>query len=86
MTIGHFLLRLACDTELLRRFTEDPESAMREADLDERQAEFLLSADLSDLRLKINAEFKLDEAEMSIITIFTIPTIFAPKPPPPDES
>lgn len=89
MTIGQFLIRLACDERLLRRFSEGPEgaeAAMREAGLEERHIEFLLRADLSDLRLKVEAEFAVDDEKMAIITIFGIPTIFAPPPPPPDAS
>lgn len=81
MTIGQFLLKLACDEDLLRRFAEDAEAAMREAELDERQIQFLLAAGLNDVRLKVEAEFSVEDEKMAIITIFTIPTIFMPKSP-----
>lgn len=85
MTIGQFLIKLACDESLLRRFGESAESAealMREEGLDERHIQFLLTADLGDLRLKVEAEFKVDGDKVGIITIFIIPTIFWGDSPP----
>ena len=81
MTIGQFLLSLAYDESLLRLFAENAEAAMRDAGLDERQIQFLLAADLTEVRVKVEAEINVEDEMMAIITIFTIPTIFSPKSP-----
>jgi hypothetical protein len=82
VTIGQFLLKLACDEDLLRRFAGDGEAVMREAGLDDRQIQFLLNADVSEVRLKVEAELSVADERMAIVTIFTIPTIFGPPKPP----
>ena len=58
---------------------------MRHAGLNQEQMDFLRIADLSELRLKIKAEFTVAGEAMSIVTICA-PTICMPtptKPPPP---
>jgi hypothetical protein len=84
MTIGEFLLKLACDSAFLSRFSDDREGLMREAGLGERQIEFLRVADLRELRVKINAELVVGDEKLYIHTV-CVPTICIPPPPPPTQ-
>jgi hypothetical protein len=77
MTIAEFLIALATDDELLRKFAEEPEGIAREAGLSEAQRNLLLSGTLRELRVKITAEFEV-EGE-----IVAYQTIYKPPPPPP---
>ena len=85
MTIGEFLLKLASEQDTLSRFAADAEGAMREAGLDERHIQFLLSADLDTLRVTLQGEFEVS-GEKTVIETVCIVTICAPKPPPPSPS
>lgn len=82
MTIAEFFLRLACDSEFLARYNEDPESIVREAGLGEAQRALLLSGDLRKLHMKIRAEFEVEGEEVAFQTVHTTPiTVHAPPPP-----
>lgn len=83
MTIAEFLLSLVSDADSLERFASDPEEVLRASGLNERQQAIVRSADLGDLRVKVEAEFKVDGEQCSIWTIWTVPTIWAPSPPSP---
>lgn len=85
MTLAEFLLKLACDSDLLRRFAESREELMREFDLTEQQRRVLLAGDLRELRFKITAELELEDDKIAFTTIHTVPTIYAPQPPPDPE-
>jgi hypothetical protein len=90
MTIAEFFLRLATDKRLQERWASDPEEVLRgEEGLAEHQRALLLSGDTHKLRVKIKAEFILEDGPESEIiayhTIYTVPTIYVPPPPPPPE-
>lgn len=87
MTIAEFFLRLAADTSLQERWAADAEEVLRgEEGLDERQRALLLSGDTHKLRVEIKAEFIIEDRPGSEIiayhTIYTVPTIYVPPPPP----
>ncbi len=83
MTIAEFFLQLATDSELLARFNEDAESAVRRAGLGEDQIVLLLSGNLRKLRVKIKAEIEIDGEIVAFGTVHTVPiTVHMPPPPP----
>jgi hypothetical protein len=87
VTIAEFFLALATDRELLQRFAREPDEVISEAGLDDERRTLLRTGSLKELRVKVEAEYEVENERLSIITIFTIPTIFAPEPPPkPDDS
>jgi hypothetical protein len=79
MTIGEFLLSLATDPKALERFRASPREFSREAGLDESQLEVVLAADLSELRVKVEAELTISGEHVAFITIHGVPT--PPTPP-----
>lgn len=62
MTLTQFLLRLASDPELLKKFeaAEDKAGFLREQEVDEHARQFLLSGNLRNLRVHIQAELEVD--------------------------
>ena len=82
MTIAEFLLKLACDRDLLARFNEDSEAVIRDFDLGDVQRTLLLSGNLRELRVKIKAYFELDGEIVCFETVYKPPP--PPPPPPPD--
>jgi hypothetical protein len=79
MTVAEFLLALARDSELLLRFTEEPERVVKESGLGETQRKLLLSGNLRDLRVKVIAEIEIDGEMVAFHTVYKPP----PPPPPP---
>lgn len=85
MTIAEFLLRLVSDADLFERFASHPDEVLAESKLSDEQRAILRAASLDELRVKLKAEFKVAGETCSMITIYSIPTIYAPPPPPPDK-
>ena len=81
MTLAEFMLKLACDSDLLARFWERPDDFLDDCELTDRQKQLLLAGDLRELRVEIKAEFEIDGEVCAIITIYTIPTIYTSPPP-----
>jgi hypothetical protein len=79
MTVAEFLLALARDSELLLRFTEEPERVVKESGLGDAQRRLLLSGNLRELRVKITAEIDIDGEMVAFHTVYKPP----PPPPPP---
>jgi hypothetical protein len=95
MGITEFLLKLVTDEELARAFQSSDESLrdeqqrlIDEHELSREDQQLLADRDLSALRVKVKAEFELDQDDAAAIwTIYAAPgTIYIPPPPPPTAS
>ena len=86
MTIAEFFFRLATEPSLLARFNERSEDVFRELGLDEDQRALLLSGNPRELRVKIKAEFHVEGEVVAYHTVYTVPTVYIPAPPPPPET
>jgi hypothetical protein len=74
VTLSQFLLRLASDPELFEKFAAAPnkEDFLREQEVDEHALHFLLSGNLRNIRVHIQAELEIDGDFYSIGTVHTV--------------
>jgi hypothetical protein len=88
MTIAEFLLKLASDSALRQRFSEDRESVIREYELGPQATALLRSGDLRELHVKIKAEFEVDGERVAFLTVYGVPpvTVYEPDPDPDPDS
>lgn len=74
MTLAQFMLRLASDPAFFKEYEEasDKSDFLRKQELDEHARQFLLSGNLRNIRVHIQAELEVDGDIFSIGTVHTV--------------